>query len=142
MGSKPVETSTLVLRIFTFFFAVASFVDLLTNKIESFGGGKLIFKDIITYSYVFSTAVIAAAYALLQISFAIYNVNNEKRMISSDFSPEFDIYADKPISLLLATGVGAGFAVTYEFKQFLNGVFDIVEESDLKPAYDKFLNKV
>ncbi|GKV05273.1 hypothetical protein SLEP1_g17303 [Rubroshorea leprosula] len=91
--------------------------------------------------YVFYTAVVAAAYTLLQIPFAIYNLKNDKRMIN--FLRKFDFYADGLISLLLGTGVDAGFAVTNELKQLIDHlIFEDWGTDDPKSAFANFLNKV
>ncbi|GLU18404.1 hypothetical protein SLE2022_347080 [Rubroshorea leprosula] len=139
MGSKPVATSTLVLRIFTLFFAVTSFLLLLKNNIE-FRNYNVNFK-VATYRYVFYIAIIAAVYALLQIPFAIYNLKKERRRITCLL--KFDFYADSLLSFLVFTGVEAGFAVTCELKHLIDHIrFEKKDGVDPKPDFIKFLNKV
>ncbi|KAL3818501.1 hypothetical protein ACJIZ3_004406 [Penstemon smallii] len=69
----------------------------------------------------------------LQIPFAIYDVAREKRWIRNGFLPQFDFYGDKMIAFLLASGVGFGFGVTFEFKKAFGDFF-----SD---KANQFLNK-
>lgn len=51
------------------------------------------------------------------------------------------------ISFLLAMGVGAGFAVSFELKSLLNDIFtaiahaDVPEIEESKANYDKFINR-
>lgn len=76
--------------------------------------------------YVLATAAVVAAYLLLQLPLAIYYACTEKRVISGKLLPQFDFYGDKLMSLLLATGVGAGFAVTFELKKFVPDFYDVL----------------
>ncbi|KAK9277867.1 hypothetical protein L1049_027424 [Liquidambar formosana] len=91
--------------------------------------------------------VIGFAYTLFQIPFAVYYVSTGKRMISNDCLPEFDFYGDKVISYLLATGTGAGFGVTFEFKKFLNALFDslvalnVAGADELRSKSERFLDR-
>nr|XP_043614457.1 CASP-like protein 4D1 [Erigeron canadensis] len=89
-------------------------------------GDKTTWKDIKTYRYVFATAVIGVVYMLIQIPFALYYVVKEKRLIQHSCLPEFDFYADKLISYILATGVGAGFAASLELKQVTDSMVAIL----------------
>ena len=66
-----------------------------------------------------ATAAIGALYHILQLPLAAYYGATEKRLFGGKFLPEFDFYADKAIALLLASGAGAGFAVSYELKKFV-----------------------
>ncbi|XP_052180899.1 CASP-like protein 4D1, partial [Diospyros lotus] len=44
--------------------------------------------------------------------------------------PEFDFYADKIMSFLLAAGAGAGFAVSFELKRLLGGDDEISSKTN------------
>ncbi|KAJ4713592.1 CASP-like protein [Melia azedarach] len=133
-SGKGMAISMLILRILTLLLSAGCIVVFIINTFRNGDGSKTTFKDVFAYRYVFSTAVIGAAYSLLQLPFTVYFVSTEKRMITGRFLPEFDFYGDKIISFLLATGVGAGFAITFEFKKFLNA-------DDLKSRVEKFLDR-
>ncbi|XP_061957323.1 CASP-like protein 4D1 [Populus nigra] len=150
MGSRAIAISTLVLRIFTLLALVACVVLFITNTFRDAvfdDGSKVTFKDLTTYRFVLSTAVIGATYTLLQLPFALYYALTEKRLIKVDILRELDLYGDKIIAFLLASGVGAGFAVSVEIKSLLNDLFDAFaiagfqDTEDSKALYDKFLNK-
>ncbi|GMY23999.1 CASP-like protein, partial [Fagus crenata] len=57
------------------------------------------------------------------LPFAMHYACTEKRLIRDGCLPEFDFYGDKIISLLLATGVGAGFAISCELNRFFHARF-------------------
>ncbi|KAI7985960.1 CASP-like protein 4D1 [Camellia lanceoleosa] len=120
-SKKSIANSTLVLRIFTLIILAASVVVMATDNFKLSDGSKTSFKDIVAYRFVITTGVIGFVYTTLQLPFAIYYVCTEKRL---DCLPEFDFYGDKIISFLLATGVGAGFAVTHELKRIIQSISD------------------
>ncbi|XWS60807.1 hypothetical protein CRYUN_Cryun07bG0069000 [Craigia yunnanensis] len=123
MASKAMAIATVLLRIFTVLLAAGCVVVLILDKATDVDGTKVTFKNVNSYRYVLATAVVAAAYCLLQLPFAIYYACTEKRLIRGDFLPAFDFYGDKVVAFLLATGVGAGFLVTVELKEFLGDLF-------------------
>ncbi|KAL5748707.1 hypothetical protein ACOSQ2_026004 [Xanthoceras sorbifolium] len=145
--NRKIANSTIVLRILTLLSSVACIVLLVTNTIKFSDGVKTTFKNVIAYRYVLSAAAVGAAYSLLQLPFAIYYVVKQKRLIRGELLPEFDFYGDKIVSLFLATGVGAGFAVTFEFKAFLKEVFNalamlgVAEAAEYHSKLDKFLDR-
>ncbi|CAN4088119.1 unnamed protein product [Withania somnifera] len=51
----------------------------------------------------------------------MYHAVKEKRLIRGKFLPTFDFYGDKVIAFLLASGVGLGFGVSFEFKDTKRG---------------------
>ncbi|KAF9623422.1 hypothetical protein IFM89_003006 [Coptis chinensis] len=113
--------ATLVLRILTLALIAASIALLATNKF-TVDGTKTTFKDVQAYKYVISAALLGFLYTLFQIPFAIYHVATEKRVIRNECLPEFDFYADQIVAYILATAVGAGFAVTFEFKKLVKEI--------------------
>ncbi|KAM3750808.1 hypothetical protein ACB098_04G062000 [Castanea mollissima] len=117
MKTKTLAYSFLVLRILTLMSIIASILVLVTNK-NTTDDIETSFKDIIAYRYVVAVASIGEAYTLLQLPFAMYYAHKEKRLIRNSCLPEFDFYGDKIICLLLATAVGASFAVSSEFHRF------------------------
>ncbi|XP_071709933.1 CASP-like protein 4D1 [Rutidosis leptorrhynchoides] len=145
MTIKTIAYSALVLRILTLLFLVASAVCLLCNSYK-LGGDKYTWKDIKTYRYVFATAVIGVVYTLFQIPFAVYYAYKEKRLIRHSCLPEFDFYADKLVSYILATGVGAGFAASMELKEYTDEVVTLLDfiraTIDLGFDIDQFHSRV
>ncbi|XP_031249326.1 CASP-like protein 4D1 [Pistacia vera] len=144
--SKSVLISVVVLRLLTLGLLAASIVLLYLDKFTLSGGTKISFKDVIAYRYVIATGIIGFLYSLCQIPFALYHASKGKRLIRNRCLLEFDFFGDKIIAFLLATGVGAGFAVTFELKKLLKDFIKSVEamfgvggldETDLKT--DKFL---
>ncbi|CAN0902176.1 CASP-like protein 4D1 [Linum grandiflorum] len=144
----------LVLRLIVLFLLVAAVMVLVFNTVTvtldlrtfviTFPPAKLTFKDLITFKYMLSVAVIAAAYTIFQLPLAIYHVVEGKRLMSG--APEFDFYADQVMSYLLATAVGAGFLVCGELKINLTKMINSLEETitegleDSRKNYDKFVN--
>ncbi|KAK1552273.1 hypothetical protein Q3G72_013581 [Acer saccharum] len=147
-SSKAGLVSIVLLRFITLAALAGSIVVLFLDKLTLDDGSKFTFKDIIAYRYVLATAAVGFVYTIIQIPFAIYHAIKEKRVFKNQFLPEFDFYADKMVAFLLATGVGAGFALTFELKKFVKDFFDSlrrnlgtprVDESD--SALNKFLDK-
>ncbi|GMY24061.1 CASP-like protein [Fagus crenata] len=122
MKIKTIAYSSLVLRILTLLSLIASIVVLVTDK-DTTDDIQTTFKDLIAYRYVVSVASIGGAYTLLELLFAMHYACTEKRLIRDGCLPEFDFYGDKIISLLLATGVGAGFAISCELNRFFHARF-------------------
>ncbi|OVA08647.1 Uncharacterized protein family UPF0497 [Macleaya cordata] len=142
--SKSVLISILVLRILALGLLAGSIVVLATNNFTLSDGTKTSFKDIIAYRYVIATGLLGFLYILLQIPFALYHVCAEKRLIRNGCLPQFDFYGDKIISLLLATGVGVGFGVTFEFKKLVDQFFQNINVpgvDESKSKTEKFLDK-
>ncbi|GKE19319.1 hypothetical protein Tco_1426896, partial [Tanacetum coccineum] len=76
--------------------------------------------------YVIATALIGAVYTLILIPFAIYYAYTQKSLIRHRLLSEFVFYADKLISYILATGVGAGFAASMELKAVVDEVVVLI----------------
>ncbi|KAH6820721.1 hypothetical protein C2S53_003416 [Perilla frutescens var. hirtella] len=123
MASVGVLRAVLFLRILTLLTLAASAVLMGLNNITNDDGSKIKFTDLIAYRYVFAVGAIGFVYTLIQLPFAIYNVLQEKRLIRNACLPEFDYFGDKVMALLLASGVGVGFGVTFEFKRAFDSVF-------------------
>ncbi|KAL8102987.1 CASP-like protein PIMP1 [Apium graveolens] len=124
----------LVVRVLTFICLLISLIILTTNTASvfiNFNEFKLRFQDVKAYRYMLATIVIGIAYTLLQTAFTIYEATRENRIGGSSFLL-FDFYGDKFISLLLATGTGAGFGVTVDLKD---------QFGDVTSSFDKFFNK-
>ncbi|KAG9139877.1 hypothetical protein Leryth_015259, partial [Lithospermum erythrorhizon] len=77
--------------------------------------------------YVLASGAIGFLYALIQIPFAFYHANTQKRWIRDGYLPEFDFFGDKIVSLVLASGVGVGFGASFELKRINNGLFDLIQ---------------
>ncbi|KAI4326312.1 hypothetical protein MLD38_031638 [Melastoma candidum] len=136
---KALAISMVVLRVLCLFASAASIAVLVTDQFTDSIGQHLTFKDAITYRFVLATAVVGAAYALIQMPFAVYFSCTEKRIIRHSFLQEFDFYGDKTISFLLASGVGAGFTFGFEQKQNLKRFNDISPDEDIDKIM-KFLD--
>ncbi|KAF8008480.1 hypothetical protein BT93_K2221 [Corymbia citriodora subsp. variegata] len=129
MANRGVVSWMLSFRIVGLLALAGSMVLMATNHFTDSDGVKSTFKDIIAYRYVLATTAIGAAYILLQLPFAVYYACTEKGMTRNECLLEFDFYGDKLISLILATGVGAGFVISFELKRFIRMFFDAFAES-------------
>ncbi|XP_027357346.1 CASP-like protein 4D1 [Abrus precatorius] len=141
MVSKPVANSMLLLRIVALAASAVTVALLASNKVKFDDGTKLRFQDFNSYRYEVVVAAIAGAYCLVQLPFAMYYAVQQKRLIRSEFLPEFDFYGDKVISMVLGTGVGVGYAVSLEFKNFFDDLFNAAGTSKKDPTrstYDSF----
>ncbi|TKY44856.1 CASP protein PIMP1 [Spatholobus suberectus] len=137
MVTKREANSMLVLRIVALATAAATMALLVTNNYAFDNGAELKYQDFTTYSLVVAIAAIACAYCIVQLPFAIYYAIRQKRLISNGFLQEFDFYGDKVTSLLLATGMGASFALSVELKKFIDDPSKISASDDYKSTYDK-----
>ncbi|XP_057804900.1 CASP-like protein 4D1 [Salvia miltiorrhiza] len=116
MASVGALRAILALRMLTLLtLAVSALLMGLNNRTTDFVNIK--FTDLIAYRYVFAVGAVGFLYTLIQLPFAIYNVVHNKRLIRNGCLPEFDYFGDKVMALLLASGVGVGFGVTFEFKR-------------------------
>ncbi|XP_058106962.1 CASP-like protein 4D1 [Magnolia sinica] len=146
-SSNAMAITTLTLRLLALGLLAASVAVLATDRVTFDDGTKATFKDIVAYRFVISTGAIGFAYALFQIPFAVYHVSTGKQMIRNECLPEFDFYGDKIIAFLLATGVGAGFAVSFEFKKLIRDFIDSFERlgvpglTESESKLDKFLDR-
>ncbi|PNX94776.1 hypothetical protein L195_g017956 [Trifolium pratense] len=141
MVSKAVINSMLVLRIVTLAASIATVALIVTNIAKFDDGTKMKFQDFMSFRYVVAVASIAGAYCIVQLPFSIYYAAQQKRLIRNGFLPEFDFYGDKVISGILATGIGAGFAVSIEFKRFFDQIFDaagVSKEDPTRSTNNKF----
>ncbi|KAL1356975.1 hypothetical protein HN51_008979 [Arachis hypogaea] len=132
------------LRILTLAASVATVIVISTNNVKFFDGSKLKFQDIHSFRYVLAVAVIAAVYCIVQLPFAIHYAVKQKRAISGELLKEFDFFADKVISVVVATGVAVGFAVSIEFKDFFDDIFDaagVPKKDPTRTTNDKFYNR-
>ncbi|XP_073284602.1 CASP-like protein 4D1 [Primulina huaijiensis] len=122
MARRAILNTIIFLRIFTLLALAASIVVMVLNKAKDVDGSEAMFYDIIGYRYVVAVGGVGVIYTLIQIPFAIYNVAQEKRWIHNGFIQEFDFYGDKVIAFLLATGVGVGFGISFEFQRFFHPI--------------------
>ncbi|XP_028785053.1 CASP-like protein 4D2 [Neltuma alba] len=145
MGSQAVAVSMLVLRIIALAASVATIVLLVTDNVKSDGFFifQLKFQDIIAFRYALAVAAISAAYGILQLPFAVYYAVKEKRLIRNGCLPDFDFIADKVISLVLATAVGAGIGVSYEAKRgsLQNAGVPVLIIVDFNDKVDQFFER-
>ncbi|KAK7270672.1 hypothetical protein RJT34_25995 [Clitoria ternatea] len=141
MVSKPVAHSMLLLRIVALAASAVTVAILVTDKVNFNDGTSLTFRDFNSYWYELVVAAIAGAYCIVQLPFAIYHSVHGKRFIRNQVLPEFDFHGDKVITYLVASGIGAGFAVTLEFKKFFDRLFDLAgtpKKDPTRSTTDKF----
>ncbi|CAB4301153.1 unnamed protein product [Prunus armeniaca] len=129
-SSASLRIASLILKIFTFLLLLISLIVLCTNTVDVYPQ-KLRFQDIYAYRYMLSTIVIGTAYSLLQLALSIHNV-----VSGQDGILLLDFFGDKLISYLLASGTGAGFAITVDTKRLTDAdpLFDMI---DIREFYDK-----
>ncbi|KAF8653093.1 hypothetical protein HU200_062534 [Digitaria exilis] len=73
-----------------------------------------------SYSYTVAVASIGMAGSLLQIPVSVYLLCKSKRMTPSTLVLDISMYADVVmVTVLLATGVGAGFGATVDALRFV-----------------------
>ncbi|KAM3406503.1 hypothetical protein ACQJBY_000543 [Aegilops geniculata] len=72
-----------------------------------------------SYTYVVASAVVGAAGSVLQIPVAMYLLCKSKRAIPSAIILDISMHADIVISVVLASGVGAGFGATNDVLRYV-----------------------
>ncbi|XP_073060230.1 CASP-like protein 4D1 [Primulina eburnea] len=122
MARRAILNTILFLSIFILLALAASIVVMVLNKAKAVDGSEVMFYDIIGYRYVVAVGGIGVIYTLIQRPFAIYNVAQEKRWTRNGFLQEFNFYGDKLTAFLLATGVGVGFGISFEFQIFVHPI--------------------
>ncbi|KAH0687016.1 hypothetical protein KY284_017569 [Solanum tuberosum] len=118
-SSKAIINTILALRILTLLLCAASLALIVLTMLR--GSIKSEFRGIKSYRYVLGAAAGGILYSLIQLPFAMYHAVKEKRLIRGKFLPMFDFYGDKVIAFLLASSVGLGFGVSFEFKDIKRG---------------------
>ncbi|KAF7822089.1 CASP-like protein 4D1 [Senna tora] len=145
MATKSIANSMLVLRIFALAASIATMALMITNNVKfEDDGTKWRFQDVMAFRYVVAVAGISVAYGALQLPFAVHYAVHHKRLIGNGCFPDFDFYADKVISLLLATGVGAGIGVSYEFKKLFEDAFKetgVPKSDPFRSTVNKFYDR-
>ncbi|KAG5618153.1 hypothetical protein H5410_017977 [Solanum commersonii] len=97
-SSKAIINTILALRILTFLLCAASLALIVLTMLR--GSIKSEFHGIKSYRYVLGAAAGGILYSLIQLPFAMYHA---------------------VIAFLLASGVGLGFGVSFEFKDIKRG---------------------
>ncbi|RVW34605.1 CASP-like protein 4D1 [Vitis vinifera] len=152
-GSKALAITSLVVRLLTLIFLLASLIVIATEsatmKID-FTEVKIRFKNVYSYRYMVSVTVIGLAYTFLQIPFAVHYACTGKRLGAHDGLLKFEFFGDKVISYLLATGVGAAFGATFDLKKNLDDLERLVRRmniygsallfSEIRSKLDDFFN--
>ncbi|KAF6982173.1 hypothetical protein CFC21_000596 [Triticum aestivum] len=93
-----------------------------------------------SYTYVVASAVVGTAGSVLQIPVAIYLLCKSKRAIPSAMILDISMHANIAISLVLASGVGAGFGATNDVMRYVRaGEWDGRQEE--KQAIVNYLNR-
>ncbi|TMW89364.1 hypothetical protein EJD97_017270 [Solanum chilense] len=142
--SKFTIISIVVLRILTLLTCKAAIAIIVFNKFTIQNGQETNFSSIRGYWYVLAIAAGEILYSLIQLPFSLYQAIKGKRLISGQFLPMFDFYGDKVMAFLLASGVGVGFGVSIELKNFVDESIDINEEDEVRVEFrekgDKFFD--
>ncbi|CAO1942077.1 unnamed protein product [Urochloa humidicola] len=76
--------------------------------------------DLQSYTYAVVAAAVGMAGSVLQIPVAIYLLCKSKRMTSSAHILDASTYADIVVTVVLASGVGAGFGATGDVVEYIN----------------------
>ncbi|XP_020164173.1 CASP-like protein 4D1 [Aegilops tauschii subsp. strangulata] len=93
-----------------------------------------------SYTYVVASAVVGTAGSVLQIPVAMYLLCKSKRAITSAIILDISMRADIAISVVLASGVGAGFGATNDVLRYVRaGEWDGRQED--KQALVNYLNR-
>ncbi|WVZ15036.1 hypothetical protein V8G54_012602 [Vigna mungo] len=137
MVTKSVANSILALRIVALATSAASMALLVTNSYKFQNGAEVKYQDFNSYSLVVAMAVVACAYSILQLPFAIYYAVRLERLINNGFLPKFDFYADQVISLCLGVAIGGGFALSVELKKFIDQ--QLIYHHSFNSTYSKLL---
>nr|CAD1822396.1 unnamed protein product [Ananas comosus var. bracteatus] len=142
MAKKSVPIVILILRILMFILLLISLVVLATIKFtipadlsDTNQDTDVRFKDFYAYRYLLSVEVIGCAYMLLQIPFAAISVASGNKIGGSKLVSQFLIVTDIIVSLLFASGVGAGFGYTVDEKHYVDAV--AVKDVGNDPEYSK-----
>ncbi|XP_074581403.1 CASP-like protein 4D1 [Curcuma longa] len=145
-SSKPLRISALGLRVFVFLFCLASLSIIATDTVEfpdpqTGELTKATFKDVISYRYLFSVAMLGIAYSLMQIPLAALSIIKGNSLVTKTILPWY-IFTDVVAGLLVATAVGAGFGLTVDLKRRADKEFRAAGVQDLEFAknIDKALN--
>jgi len=134
--SKAIPALVLVFRIFTLAACVGSGLVLVLDTVTDSDGEKSHSYDIMAFRYVLSAAAIGAAYSTIQLPFNIYYARTNKRLIRHGCMPKFDFYSDKVVTLVLASGVGAGFAAAVELRKAFKLLLTVIALSQLATGDD------
>ncbi|AQK71877.1 uncharacterized protein [Zea mays] len=92
-----------------------------------------------SYSYAVAVAVIAMAAGVLQIPVSVYLLCMSKRVTPSALILDISLCADVVVTVLLASGVGAGFGATNDALRYVHHVRwdDAGVKDDLVDYYNK-----
>ncbi|EES05283.1 hypothetical protein SORBI_3004G185300 [Sorghum bicolor] len=75
--------------------------------------------DLQSYTYAVVASVVGMAGSVLQIPVAVYLLCRGKRMTSSSLILDVSMYADIVVTVVLASGVGAGFGATDDVVEYV-----------------------
>ncbi|KAG8382652.1 hypothetical protein BUALT_Bualt05G0099600 [Buddleja alternifolia] len=117
--SSKFPVTRLTARVITLASLIVSLAVLKTNDVTFDNGYVLTYKDFRSYKYMFYVMIIGIIYTLLQIPFAIYYMKTKKHLINHYGFLKFEFYADKLVTLFLATGAGAAFGATLDMKKYV-----------------------
>ncbi|OAY25382.1 CASP-like protein 4D1 [Manihot esculenta] len=152
-GSKKalLPIAALILRVLTMILLLVSLIILVTDSatfkpVLSSDDVTIRLKYIYSYRYMLATEVLGLAYTFLRLPFSILYMITGKRLIDVVGLSYFNLFSDKVILSLLASGVGAGFGATYDLKKNLDDLDDILQRqgytiiANIRSELDDFFN--
>ncbi|CAN4090401.1 unnamed protein product [Withania somnifera] len=115
--SSKIPLITLGARIVTISTLVVSWGVLQTSEVTFDNGAKLTYEYFRSYSYTLFAVIAGAVYNLLHIPFAIYFLIRKKPLINHKVFRHIELYGDKIIFGVLATGAGTALGATMDLKK-------------------------
>ncbi|XP_059291845.1 CASP-like protein PIMP1 [Lycium ferocissimum] len=116
-SSSKIPLITLGARVVTLATLLVSWGVLQTSEVTFEYGGRLTYDHFRTYSYTFFAVIAGAVYNLLHIPFAIYFLIRKKPLINHKVFRHIELYGDKIIFGILATGAGATLGATMDLQK-------------------------
>ncbi|XAR64502.1 hypothetical protein NMG60_11024874 [Bertholletia excelsa] len=141
--------ANLVIRVTILLSLIISLVIMVSNSatlVGLYGESTVRYKNVNSYRYMVTSAVLGMIYSLLQIPVATQRVTGGKTLPNSARLLQFDFYGDKVLLSLLATGVGAAFGATVDLKKNFDALDDLLEQfgsaslSQWRTKLDNFFN--
>ncbi|PHU17359.1 hypothetical protein BC332_13054 [Capsicum chinense] len=131
-SSSKIPLITLGARVVTIATLLVSWGVLQTSEVTFSNGARLTYDYYRSYSYTLFAVIAGAVYNLLHIPFAIYFLIRKKPLINHKVFRHIELYGDKIIFGILATGAGTALGATMDLKKIVY--------NDDNSKYHDFLN--
>ncbi|MCD7471480.1 hypothetical protein HAX54_011934 [Datura stramonium] len=118
-SSSKLPLITLGARVVTIATLLVSWGVLQTSEVTFHNGARLTYDYYRSYSYTLFAVIAGAVYNMLHIPFAIYFLIRKKPMINHKAFRLIELYGDKIIFGILATGGGAALGATMDLKKIV-----------------------